>query len=918
MPRKLGRSTAEAQSTAPPSILVGSEVTQGLTSYPGWSRVQTWFESQGWSSFPFQQETWSRYLAGEDLLVNAPTGHGKTLAAFIGPVLQWINNNSETFNRPKNSSPAKRNARCVGEHLQILWITPLRALANDTAEGLSRVCRELRLPWSVELRTGDSSSTQKSRQRKLLPSVLVTTPESASVLLSYPQTAELARNLLAVVVDEWHELLGTKRGVMTELVMARLRQWNPGLGTVGLSATLGNMDQALECLVGTGSHTDSPRPSGLVLAGGQKVTEILTVLPDAMERFPWVGHLGTKLLPQVVELVEKAQTTLLFTNVRSQAEIWYRSLCEARPDWVDEDQIGIHHGSLDRDYREQVERRLALGNIRVVVCTSSLDLGVDFAPVDQVIQVGSPKGVARLLQRAGRSGHQPGRVSRVWCVPTHAFELVEYAAARDGVRQGWIESRVPVRCPLDLLAQHMITIALGDGFQSQAMFREVRSTAAFCDLSPAEWEWCLAFIERGGDALSAYPQYCRAQPDEEGIWRVPSKTVARFHRLSIGTITSDASIMIRLKGVGNLGTVEESFIARLIPGSRFVFAGRVLEFIGLKDMVAEVRLSASSQGLVPRWSGSRMPLSSELAAAVRHRLEQARQGQFEGPEMEKVSPILGVQARWSTIPLEDELMLEAIATRDGHHYFFYPFEGRLVHEGLGALAAFRIGRMLPRTLTVMVNDYGVELFCDQELPLAEDFWRTMFSPDHLVSDLLDCLNSGELTRRHFREVARVAGLLFGGYPGQPKSSRQIQSSSGLLFDVFQRFDPGNLLLEQTRREVLDRQLEVQRMAEVLKRMSTMKLTVQLPKALTPLAFPIWASRVEAQISTENWSDRVKRMALVLDDSADGDAEAAQSAAEAALPAESWTTAYGLEAASKRRQSQKDNSPRRRRRGAGFR
>ena len=394
----------------------------------------------------------------------------------------------------------------------------------------------------------------------------VTTPESLSVLLSYPDFKQSASELKAIIVDEWHELLSTKRGIQTELCLARLRKWNPRVRTWGLSATLGNLDVAKSALLGSSSE-------GRLIDGGlQKKFRIESIIPSDMERFPWAGHLGGKLVEQVAERIENAGTSLVFTNVRSQTEYWFNALLMIRPEW--EGEIGIHHGSIERKTRREVEDRLRLATIKAVVCTSSLDLGVDFSPVDQVIQIGGPKGIARLLQRAGRCGHQPGALSKVICVPTQAMELIEFAAARDAMRNMTIESRTPLRAPLDLLAQHLVTLALGEGFSSRTGFDEIRSAWSYRDLSKEEWGWVLDFITKGGKSLGAYDQFKKVT-NKRGVFGVESRRIERFHRMSIGTITSDPAILVKMRSGKALGTVEESFISRIEPGKNF-FSGQTV------------------------------------------------------------------------------------------------------------------------------------------------------------------------------------------------------------------------------------------------------------------------------------------------------------------------------------------------------
>jgi len=811
---------------------------------PTW---QSWFKQRRWKSFSFQQETWEAYLDGKSGLVHAPTGLGKTYAVWGGPVMEWLKENPAPDAWPKASEP-----------LRVLWITPLRALANDTVNSLQLPIKEMGMPWTVELRTGDTSSSVRQRQRKKLPTALVTTPESLSLLLSYEDSREMFSSLRCIIVDEWHELLSSKRGVQTELCMARLRHWLPELRIWGVSATLGNLPQAMDVLLGRAARDKN---TTLVSAPVKKKFEMTTLMPKRLERFPWAGHVGLNLLPEVIRQIQKKQTTLLFTNTRSQTEIWFQALLNAKPEWADK--IALHHGSVDRAVREEVETRLRDGSILCVVCTGSLDLGVDFSPVEQVIQVGGPKGIARLLQRAGRSGHQPGAVSRIFCVPAYAMELVEFAAARDAVGKGDMESRLPLSAPLDVLVQHIVTLALSRYAEAKALYDEVTSTHAYANLGKEEWQWVLDFVIRGGKALRAYPQFQRVK-DSNGQLSVEQPLIARFHRMSIGTITSDAMMSVRMQSGSYLGHVEESFIARLRPGDGFSFGGRQVELVRVRDMTAVVRVSRKPSRRVPQWMGGHMPLSSQLAAAVRTKLADARRGIFEGPEMQTVAPVLQVQMQWSVIPDPDELLIESAHTREGYHYFVYPFAGRLAHEGLSALAAFRLGKLAPRSFTLTMNDYGFGLTTPEAIPLDVATWRKVLSPEHLLEDMLECLNSGELAKRRFREIARIAGLIFQGYPGSGKSTRQIQASSGLFYDVFSRYDPENLLLDQARREVMQQQLDATRLSQTLHMVRDMKITLMATERLTPLSFPLWAMWIQGQISTEAWSDRVKRMAEQLE------------------------------------------------------
>jgi ATP-dependent helicase Lhr and Lhr-like helicase len=818
--------------------------------------AETWFASKGWAPLEFQREVWRAYLRGESGLVHAATGTGKTLAAWWGPLLEWLA--CEMSGASQATRRTGRTRRAATAPLRVLWITPLRALAADTLESLAAPVNDLAIPWSLESRTGDTNATVRARQSRKLPTALVTTPESFTLLLTRPDVADLFGDLRAVIVDEWHELMGTKRGVQTELALARIRTLAPNARIWGLSATIGNLTAARDALLGVGRT----RKHGPIVRGAEGKTVVVDALiPPVVERFPWAGHLGTQLVPQVVEAIDSARSTIVFTNTRSQTEIWYQAILAERPDWAGA--IALHHGSLDRKTRDWVESAMRAGTLRCVVATSSLDLGVDFSPVERVLQIGSPKGVARLLQRAGRSGHRPGEASRITCVPTNALELLEVAAVRDGMESGKIEARLPVERPLDVLAQHLVTVALGGGFVDEDLLAEVHSTRAYAELADDEWAWALDFVTTGGETLSAYPEYARVHV-EGGRYTLGPGEQARRHRMSIGTIVSDAQIVVQYLRGGVLGSVEESFAARLTPGMRFFFAGTPLEFVRVRDMRVWVRRAPNTRGAIPRWMGSRLPLSDELAHLLRLRLQEAADGVFRGAELEALRSLLEIQRKWSAIPRADELLIERMHSRDGWHLFVYPLEGRLVHEGLAALFAYRMSRLVPITFAMSSNDWGIELLSPTEPPLSEALDSGLFSPEGLIDDLPASLNAAEMAKRQFREIARVAGLVFPGLPRSGKTARQLQASSGLMFDVFQRYDPQNLLLAQAHREVLERQLERSRLGATLQRLAAARVVLTEPKRFTPLSFPLLVDRTRNKVSSEKLADRIARMQLALE------------------------------------------------------
>ena len=819
------------------------------------ARFTQWFLNRDQKPFAFQQEAWKAMAAGNDGLLHAPTGTGKTLAAWLGALCR--------------SSILPTQYEKPG--IRIVWITPLRALATDTARALEEPLADLTGAfgrcWQVGTRTGDTSAADRRRLRQNWPEALITTPESLSILLSLEDSQEIFADLDTVIVDEWHELLSTKRGVQTELALSRLRAIRPQVITWGLSATLSNLDEAVTALVGP----QRSRHAHLIEANAPRNLEFSTLIPEPIERFPWAGHLGLRLLPQVIEALEHATTTLAFTNTRSQAERWYDAIRNARPDW--KDKLALHHGSVDRELRNEAEAGLRNGTLKCVVATSSLDLGVDFGPVEQVLQIGSPKGIARILQRAGRSGHAPGAVGRLICVPTHALELIECAAARIAATAGSIEPRRPLTNALDCLSQHIVTVACSGGFREQELLEEVQGTLAFAGLDKQSWHWALDFAARGGHALSAYPDYCRIK-ERFGRWYIASPALARRHRMNIGTITSNATVNVKWCRGGRLGTVEETFISRLNPGDRFLFAGRPLKLFRFDGLTAWVKRSRGSHGIqVPRWNGGRMPLSTLLSAAVLEQVRLAGESRHDSPthpppqalplETKAVAPLLATQAQWSRLPSEDTLLIERTRSRDGHHLFIFPFEGRLVHEGLAALIAWRIANQTPSTLTLASNDWGFELTGAKQLKLDTRDFRQLFKPGQLLEDLCACLNGTEMAKRQFREIARVAGLIQGG----TRSAKQTQASAGLIFDVLSEYDTENLLLKQARQEVLEQQFEFQRLSESLDAIAAKEIVVIDTPRLSPLAFPIWAEQIQSRLTTQNWRERITQMAEELEQAA---------------------------------------------------
>ena len=810
-------------------------------------RIDAWFAARGWTVFPFQRAVWKAALRGESGLLHANTGAGKTFAVWFAAL--------------QRAGLDKGRAKAG---LRVLWITPMRALAADTQRALEESAAELMPEWRIGARTGDTKASERARQTRSMPATLVTTPESLTLMLSNAASHEQFRNLEMIIIDEWHELMGSKRGVQVQLALARLRRWRPELLVWGVSATMGNLDLARQVLLGGAEGT-------LVEGDTRKKIVVDCLVPENVSRFPWGGHLGLQMLGPVIREIEGHNATLVFTNTRSQSEIWYQNILEERPDWAGV--IALHHGSLDREVREWVELGLKSGILKAVICTASLDLGVDFLPVERVLQIGSAKGVARLLQRAGRSGHAPGRVSRVTLVPTNSLELLEAAGARKAVAARRIEGRYVPNKPFDVLVQHMVTVALGGGFRSEELYEEVRQAWSYRHLTPEEWQWALDFIARGGQSLTVYPEYRRVIPDEEGVYRVPDSAIGRRHRMGIGTIMSDATIQVKYMSGGRIGSVEESFISRLKPGDRFLFGGRILEFVRVHELTAFVKRASGTKGAIARWQGAKMPMSNELAHAALEELRLAAQGVFDGPEMRAIRPLIEIQEKWSALPTLDVLVLESMKSREGYHLFVYPFAGRSVHMGLASLIAFRIGRVQPITFSIAINDYGFELMAPDPVDWARVFDAEtgagvgLFDTERLLEDVIDSLNATQLSQQRFREVARIAGLVFSGYPGQPKSNRQLQASSSLFFEVFRKHDAGNLLLTQAEREVMEQELELTRLRETLDEMRGRRIAYCEVKRATPFGFALMVERFREKVSTEKLSDRVARMVRELEKAA---------------------------------------------------
>ena len=807
--------------------------------------ADVWFYNQGWEPHDFQKQCWKEIAANRSGILNAPTGYGKTFAIWFGVIQHYY---SDAY-QAKLEKQRKRG-------LHALWITPLRALSKEIHRVTEGVSLDLDLDYQIELRTGDTSTAIRQKQRKNPPKALITTPESVHLILATKQGQDFFKQLEFIVVDEWHELLGSKRGVLIELALSRLKSINPNLKIWGISATIGNLEQAKDILLGASN-------SGvMVKAQINKKIDIQTILPDSLEKFPWAGHLGIRLLDKVVDVVNQYGTTLIFTNTRSQAEIWYQQIISNYPEFAG--LLAIHHGSLSDEVRMWVEEALHAGRLKAVVCTSSLDLGVDFRPVDCVIQIGSPKGVARFLQRAGRSGHRPDATSIIYYVPTNSLEIIEGDSLKFAVKEKIVEQRIPYIRSFDVLTQYLMTLAVGDGFDPQQIYQEITNTHCFESVSQEEFDQCMSLLLHGGSSLKAYDDFHRLEL-VDGLYKVTSRKLAMRHRLSIGAIVSDLMMRVKFFSGKHLGSIEESFISKLNVGDVFWFSGRQLELIQVIANDAIVKPSQKKKGVVPSWMGGRFAISPDLGIAIRHSFSSIHKKSGQSPEIKFLQPLFKEQERVSGLPKEDELLVEYTETRYGFHLFLYPFDGKLVHEGMAQVIAYRLGQISPATFSIATNEYGIELLSDTAYELNEDILKQIFSPHKLHADIDSGINVQEMARRRFRDIAGIAGLVFQGFPGKQMKSKHLQANAGLFFSVFSEYEPNNLLLRESYDEVFDFQLEEGRMIKAFERIDSHRIIFRKPEKLTPFAFPIFSESFRERYSNEDWQSKLEKIKMQLID-----------------------------------------------------
>lgn len=804
--------------------------------------AENWFQKQNWKPFTFQTQTWTAFLQNKNGLLNAPTGSGKTYALLVPIILNYIKKNPEYKTKHKPG-------------LKAIWITPLRALSVEIKQAAERITYDLETNLTVGIRSGDTSQAERTKQKTKMPDLLITTPESLQLLLATKDYVKTFKDCDAIVIDEWHELLGTKRGVQMELALSRLKIIAPNIKIWGISATIGNLELAQEVLLGTNS--DSYKNSILIKANINKKINVTSIIPEKMETYPWRGHMGLHLIDEVAKIIRKSKTTLIFTNVRSACELWFQALLDKYPEFAGE--MAMHHGSINRETRLWVENAIRNEELKVVVCTSSLDLGVDFAPVETIIQVGGPKGVARFLQRAGRSGHQPGKESNIYFLATHAIELVEASALKKAVRDTIVEDRVPYLNSYDVLVQYLNTLAVSDGFYPDAIFKEIQSTFCYQNITKENWNWILNFITKGSQSLEVYDEYKKVEIEADGKFKINSKRIAMHHRMQIGTIVGDAVLNVKFLSGGFIGTIEEWFISKLQPGDTFTFAGKRLEFFRIKNMQVLVRKADPKKtARTVSWMGGRMTLSAQMSELLRQELYNANTENLT-PELVALKPVFDRQRKESIVPNANQFLIETFKTREGFHAVFYPFEGRFVHEAMASLLSYRISLLSPITFSLAYNDYGFELLSDQEIDMQSVFDNNLFSSEYVHHDLQKSLNATEMARRKFRDIAVISGLVFTGMPGKPIKTKHLQSGSQLLFEVFRDYEPDNLLLQQAFIETFEHQLEEGRLIQSMERINTQEIVWKQCQKPTPFSFPIITDRLREKLSSETLTERIQKM-----------------------------------------------------------
>jgi ATP-dependent helicase Lhr and Lhr-like helicase len=831
-----------------------------------------WFAARGWTPRPHQLELLAKARAGRSVLLIAPTGGGKTLAGFL-PSLVELSDNSHArlrgrvgeggSERQGGTVPAStrfaslatppasgggilrstgRDVRREGG-LHTLYISPLKALAVDIARNLEAPVAEMGLPIRIETRTGDTPTSKRQRQRRDPPQILLTTPEQLALLLASADGPYLFGSLRRVILDELHALVTSKRGDLLSLGLARLFRLAPNLTSVGLSATVAEPDDLCRFMVPQRGTGDGQTRADLIVAEGGAAPDVAML--DSRERLPWAGHSSRYALAEMYALIKAHRTTLVFVNTRSQAEGIFQDLWHINDDNL---AIALHHGSLDVAQRRKVEAAMASGRLRAVVCTSSLDLGVDWGDVDLVINVGAPKGASRLLQRIGRANHRMDEPSKGVLIPANRFEVLECRAALDAIAENAQDTPAPRIGGLDVLAQHVLGCACSEPFLADALYAEVTAAAPYAALTRADFDAVVDFVATGGYALKAYDRFARIRQGKDGRWRITNPNVAQRYRLNVGTIVEADMLKVRLvrsrasnvipRGGRLLGEVEEYFVETMVPGDTFVFAGEVLKYEALVEDAVYVSRATSQDPKVPAYEGGKFPLSTYLAERVR--------GIISHPQTWRQLPAqvrewLEIQEWRSQLPGQRELLVETFPRANKHYLVCYPFEGRLAHQTLGMLLTRRLERARLRPMGFVANEYALAVWglgdVAQRIDSGTLSLADLFDQDMLGDDLEAWLAESALMKRTFRNCAIIAGLIERRFPGQEKSRRQVTISTDLVYDVLRSHQPDHVLLRAARADAATRLLDVRRLAEMLSRISG-RIVHKALDHVSPLAVPV--------------------------------------------------------------------------------
>lgn len=799
------------------------------------NEVALWFERKGLTISATQKRVSKAVAKGKSGLLNAPTGSGKTFAVAV-PLVCAI---QEDVKQAKAT--------------YILWITPLKALSYDTRDALQEVVKGFDLPWVVSVRNGDTTTSERQKIKRKKPAILVITPESLHLLLSQQDALSFFGQIKAIIVDEWHELLGSKRGVQVELAVAWIKQCQPTVLCWGISATIGNLIEASNVLLHDFAKTE------MIQDKRRKKLFVHTVLHTEEGAFPRTGHHGLIHLERVYRIIAQSQTCLVFTNTRAQSEMWYRNLLESYPDLAG--RMALHHGSLAKEIRSWVEYALHEGLLKVVVCTSGLDLGVDFRPVDTVVQIGSPKGVARFVQRAGRSGHAPTLPAVIHFVPANSLELIEAVALKESIKNQAIERRIPVVLAYDTLAQFMVTLACGPGLFPEELFHLATKTHAFAQLDVATFDAVMRFVQFGGDSLHAYDDYRKIEQQVDGIFKTISRKITAQHRLKIGTIVSIEGVWVKDRRGRVMGNVETYFISKLKPGDCFHFAGKTLKINKFDAQSVWVEpVSNAKNALTPSWIGGRLSFSSEITHQLHEVLQNIDVLIPQYRELQQLVPLFVQQQKYTRIPGGKRLLIEKVYLKGATHLFVFPFEGKKVNEAIAMLFAYRLGMIMPLSFSIAANDYGFELTTDQQVTgLTIDICNTLLSPDNLYKDLQATHNYAELLRKKFTEIASIAGMLHKDFPGAQVKQRHLQNAASLIYKVLVEHEPNHILLRQAAEELSFYQFDFERLHHFLTKVQTYGLDLMELPHLSPFALPLFADRLREKLSTEEVDKQLEKL-----------------------------------------------------------